>query len=97
MLTIMENTNFKEIEMGVALKYIEAFISHIITYVGEAIEPTPSNYKDLNRIMDNIIKRVLKTTPREVLYMETGLIDPKTTIKKNRINLEHRIKKSSKV
>ena len=33
----------------------------------------------INRIMDNILKRILmvpQSTPREALYIETGLLDP---------------------
>ena len=46
-------------------------------------------------ILDNILKKILKTpksTPREALYIETGLLDPETIIKKNRISMEWRIK-----
>ena len=41
--------------------------------------------KSVNQIYDNILKRILQTpvtTPREVLYMETGLVDIETLIKK---------------
>ena len=44
------------------------------------------------------MKRILKTpqaTPREALYIETGLLDPETIIKKNRISMEARIKQGS--
>ena len=47
--------------------------------------------------MDNILKRILKVppgTPREALYIETGLLDPSTIIKKNRINMEIRIQRN---
>ena len=47
--------------------------------------------------MDGVLKRLLKTpitTPREAIYMEKGLADPETIIKMNRINYEHRIRKS---
>ena len=40
------------------------------------------------------MKRNLKTpisTPRETLYIETGLLDPESIIKKNRISMESRI------
>ena len=46
-------------------------------------------------MLDNIIKRVLmvpQSTPREVLYIESGLLDARTIINKNRIMMEHRIK-----
>ncbi len=44
--------------------------------------------------MDKIIKRILKVLPRrprEELYIETGLLDQETIIKKNRVNMEIRI------
>ena len=51
--------------------------------------------------MDNIIKMILKTpkgTPREALYIETGLLDPTTIIKRNRVNMESRLRiKGSKM
>ena len=51
--------------------------------------------KALNRILDNIIKRILKTpvsTPREPLYMETGMLDVEHQAKKKPIMMKHRIK-----
>ena len=39
--------------------------------------------KKLNQILDKVIKRILMTpdsTPREPLYIETGLLDIETTI-----------------
>ena len=55
----------------------------------------PSFLCEINQIHDSIVKRILKTpesTPREALYMETGLLDPEALIKRNRINMEARIK-----
>ena len=73
---------------------IEACISPRITYGGEAWEMNQNNYKPANQLMDRILKRILKlpnSTPREALYMETGLLDPETKIKKNRLSMEARI------
>jgi hypothetical protein len=95
LIAIMDNTAFHGIEMEVALTYIKACIYPIVTYAGEAWTPTKKNYDQLNKIMDNILKRLLMTptsTPREAIYMETGLQDPETIIKRNRINMEHRIR-----
>jgi hypothetical protein len=97
MVALMGNTAFQGIEMEVAIEYCKKCIMPIITTGCEAWAPTKSNYKELNRIMDNILKRLLKTarsTPREVLYMETGLADPETIIRTNRINYEYKIRKS---
>ena len=47
---------------------------------------------------ENIIKIILKVpqgTPREALYMETGLMSPETIIKKNRLSMEARIKRGN--
>ena len=93
MIALMGNTAFQGIEMEVAIEYYEKCIIPIITTGGEAWTPTKYNYKELNKIMDNILKRLLKTaksTPREALYMETGLADPETIIKTKRINYEHK-------
>ena len=52
--------------------------------------------QDWNRILDRIIKRILMlpiTTPREIIYMETGLLDIENTIKKNRINFLNKMEK----
>ncbi len=50
-----------------------------------------------NQIIDNIIKRILMVptiTPRETLYIETGLNDQANTIKKKRIGMLCRLEKS---
>ena len=58
--------------------------------------PTKSETKEINRILEAIIKRVLMvpiSTSREVLYIETGLLEPETIIRRNRLLMENRIKK----
>ena len=77
-------------------KVVEACIMPIITYAGEVWETKQKDYKTANTILENILKRILKTpkgTPREALYIETGLLDPESIIKKNRLSMESRIKK----
>ena len=94
MMALTGNSNFSMVEMESVWKVVEACISPIITYAGEIWEPSQSTYKPANQIMDGILKRILKTpisTPREALYIETGLLDPESIIKKNRISMEHRI------
>ena len=96
MMALTGNANFMQIEMQTIWTVVQACITPIIVYAGEIWEATPKNYKEINSIMDNIIKRILKTpkgTPREALYIETGLLDPETIIIKNRITMEARIKK----
>ena len=97
MVALMGNTAFQGIEMEVAVEYCKKCIMPIITAGGEAWAPSKANYKELNGIMDNILRRLLKTaksTPREALYIETGLVDPETIIKTLRINYECKVKKS---
>ena len=77
----------------------EACIIPIITYLGEAWKNDKKNYEEVNKILENIIKRILKLpksgTPRQALYIETGLIEPETLIKRNRVNTEYRIRKGN--
>ena len=49
-------------------------------------------------MLDNIIKRILMTstsTPKETLYIETGLLDIETIDDKNRITMGERLEKTS--
>ena len=97
MMALTGNTNFNNLEMETIWLVMKACIMPSITYSGETWEPNAHNYNEANKIADNLIKRVLKTpkgTPREPLYMETGLIDPETIITCNRINMEARIRRN---
>ena len=50
--------------------------------------------KKLNQILDKILKRILMTpeaTPREALYIETGLLDVETIIDLKRLNMMARL------
>ena len=76
MMALIGNSNFSMIEMKTIWKVVETCISPIIPYGGEILDMNMNNYKEANNIMDRILKRVLKvpiTTPRESIYMETGL------------------------
>ena len=98
MIALTGNSNFSMIEMETIWKVVEACIIPIITYGGETWEMNKKTYKPVNQMLDNIIKRILKvpkSTPREPLYIETGLLDPETVIKKNRISMEARILKGN--
>ena len=96
MMTLAENSTFNKIEMETIWTIIQACILPIITYSGEAWKKTKKNYDEANKILDKILKRILKVprtgTPREALYIETGTFDPETIIKRNRINMEARIR-----
>ena len=94
MFTIAGNKHFHNIQMKTIWKMVETCIIPIITYAGETRTPNKTENKQLNNILDNIIKRILmvpRTTPREVLYIETGLMDIEHITQKNRINMEKRI------
>lgn len=70
--------------MDLPWKLINTCITPIITYAGETWNPTKTEEKQINQMLDNIIKRTLmvpQSTTREALYLETGLIDPMTRIK----------------
>ena len=60
----------------------------------ETMELTKTEKNSLNKLLDNIIKRILKTpqgTPRESLYIESNLLDIETIIEKKRIGMMYRI------
>ena len=100
MMALVGNASFSNIQMETIWTVTQACISPIITYGGEILENTSTNYKKVNMVMDNIIKRILKlpkSTPRGALYVETGLLDPETIIKKNRISMEARIKQGNNI
>ena len=95
-LTVTEDRDFKGIKMESIWKLINACIIPIITYGCETWEPNKQEMKKLNQILDKIIRRVLMTpdaTPREALYIETGLIDIETIIDIKRMNMFSRLKK----
>ena len=93
-LSVAGSATFYEMEMETIWITIASNIIPIITYSGETWEPTKKETIEINRIMDNILKRVLKvpqSTPRECLYIETGIMDPQALIMKNRLNMHNRI------
>ena len=68
---------------------IETCIIPIITYGSETWDINQNQTKRLNRILDNIIKRILnlsQSTPRECLYYELDTLDIEHRIITKRIN-----------
>ena len=64
-------------------------------YASETWNNNKEQTNAFNRILDNIIKRTLKTpfsTPREPPYMETGIVDIDHQAKKKQLMMKHRIK-----
>ena len=87
---------FKGIQLKVIWELIETEITAIALNTSEIWEPDKQENKEHNAILDNIIKRILKvprTTPREVLYIELGILDLESRRIKNRINMENRVNK----
>jgi hypothetical protein len=96
-LTIAGDPSFKNIEMETIWKLVETCIIPVITYGGETRELNKKDNDTYNRILDNILKRILltpTTTPREALYMELGMVDIENTVAKNRMNMHNRLERT---
>ena len=94
LLQIAGDKHFHNIEMRLIWEMVETCIIPVLTYAGETRTPSKKENKDINNILDNILKRILmvpRTTPREVLYIETGMMDIEHICKKNRVNMEKRL------
>ena len=73
---------------------VETFILPIITYACETWNATKQERKRINQILDKIIRRILMTpesTPREALYIESGLLDIETISESKRLNMKARL------
>ena len=93
-IALAGDSNFRDIEMKTIWKLIDTCLRPIILYGAETWNLTKKENEEYNRILDGIIKRILKTptsTPREVLYMETGILDIEAWAEKNRITMANRI------
>jgi len=96
-LAITGNRTFMEIEMESIWELVECTIISIITYGCEVWNANKSEMKNINSLMDNILRRILmapQSTPREALYIETGLLDPETISLKQKVMMEHRMTNS---
>ena len=96
MMSITGSTNFKGIEMEAIWQLLEGCLVPIITYAAEAMKFNKSEMKMMNTILDAIIKRILMcpiSTPREMLYWETGLLDIEHIIIKNRLMYARKMEK----
>ena len=88
-LYIAGDDNYQGIEMETIWTLIESCIIPIIIYGPETWDITQNQFKRLNRILDNIIKRILnlpQPTPRECLYYELGTLDIEHRIIIKRLN-----------
>ena len=94
-LKIGRDANFKGIEMEAMWRLLETCVEPTVTNGGETWNCTKADTKKINRIWEDKIKRIIKTpitTPREALYIETGLLDIESIIHKNKLNMEKRLK-----
>ena len=99
-IAVTEDQNFKNIKMECIWKLIKTCIIPKITYGCERWELLKSETEKLNQILDRIIKRILMTpeaTPREALYIETGLLDIETIIHIKRMNMLARLNKEKSI
>ena len=97
LIAIAEDQNFKNIKMECIWKLVKTCIIPIITYASETWEPNRGEMKKLNQILDKILKRILMTpeaTPREALYIETGLLDIETIMDLKRMNMMARLNRN---
>ena len=93
-MTIAGCVDLKGIEMRTMWQLLESCIIPIIIYGGEACRSTKKEKKEWNKVLDDLIKRLIlvpTTTPREIIYLESGLLDIEHTIMKNKLNLRQRI------
>ncbi len=78
---------------------VQSKIVLIITFSREIWDLIKGQAMVLNEIMGRVLKIILKVPPgtlREVLYIETGLLNPTTIITRKIINVEIRIKQAGK-
>ena len=96
-LTIAGDPTMKGIQMDTMWKLVETCIIPTITYGSETWEMNKKETQLSNRTLDNILKRILMlptSTPREALYIETGILDIEHTITKNRISTHCRLEET---
>ena len=94
-LHLARDRNFKGIEMNIIWKLIETCIYPIILYSAETWQTNKKETKEINQILENIIKRILltpTTTPQEAIsYTETGIISVKYMAEENRIMYKNKL------
>ena len=93
-LAIIGNPSFTCIEMECIWTLLNTCVVPIITYAGETCHPNIQEKKKINQLLDNILKRILmvpQSTPREVIYLEVGMLDPLHRINMNKMMLYNRL------
>ena len=97
LIAITEDREFKGIKMASVWLLVNTCIIPIITYASETWSPNKQEQKKLNQTLDKIIRRILMTpesTPREALYIETGLLDVETIAESKRMNMKARLNRN---
>ena len=75
---IAGNKDFNQLEMKTIWKLVETCIIPTILYAAETWTITKKETEQLQKILDNVVRRILltpPTTPREILQLETGIWD----------------------
>ncbi len=91
---IAGNRNFNQIEMKTIWKLINTCIIPIIMYAAEIWTPTKIEIKQTQKILDNVLKRILlcpTTTPSECIQAETGIRNVETMMNEKQIMYLHHI------
>ena len=81
--------------MDIIWKLVHSCIIPMITYGAEIWTPTKNEEETLQRILNNVLKRILRTqitTPAEIVIAETGIWDIETQIMKKQLIYYHKIK-----
>ena len=94
LIAVAEDREFRGIKMQAIWTLIQTCITPLITYASETWHLSKQECKKLNQILDKIIRRVLMTpdaTPREAIYIETGLLDVGTISDSKRLNMKARL------
>ena len=75
-LNIAGYNNFNKIQMEIVWKLVNTCIVPIIRYASEAWIQSQKEVKELQKILDNVITRILNTLitiPTESIELETGI------------------------
>ena len=81
--------------MATIWKLVHTCLIPILTYGAETWMPTKAELTQVQRILYNPIKRILKvpmTTPSEIITVATGIWDIETQVAKKQITYYHRIR-----
>ena len=97
LLAVAEDREFKMIRMETIWTLVQTCIVPLITYASETWHLNKQETKKLNQILDKVMRRILMTpdsTPRESLYIETGLLDIETIANSKRLNMKARLNRN---